>query len=85
MERRPANQIKVTKMSSMLRVILSLTLACLAGFSIFGFMATFEPLDPDSQMTWRVIYVALFVGSIVGMILLNRRRKDTPTDQETNN
>ena len=72
-------------MSPMLRVVLSLTIACLAGFSIFGFMATFEPLDPDTQMTWRVIYVALFVGSIVGMILLNRRRKDTPTDQETNN
>lgn len=72
-------------MSPMLRVILSLTLACLAGFSIFGFMATFEPLDPDAQITWRIIYVALFVGSIVGMILLNRHRKDTPTDQETNN
>ena len=85
MESRPANQIKETKMSSMLRVILSLAIACLAGFSIFGFMATFEPLDPDTQMTWRVIYVALFVGSIIGMILLNRRRKDTPTDQETNN
>ena len=72
-------------MSPILRVILSLAMACLAGFSIFGFMATFEPLDPDTQMTWRVIYVALFVGSTVGMILLNRRRKDTPTDQGTNN
>jgi len=72
-------------MSPILRVILSLVMACLAGFSIFGFMATFEPLDPDTQMTWRIIYVALFVGSTVGMILLNRHRKDNPTDQETTN
>ena len=72
-------------MSVILRIVLSLPLVSLALYSIFGFMATFEPLDPDTQMTWRVIYVALFVGSLVGMILLNRRRKDTPTDQETNN
>ena len=72
-------------MSVILRIVLSLPLVSLALFSIFGFMATFEPLEPDTQMTWRVIYVALFVGSSVGMILLNRRRKDTPTDQETNN
>lgn len=83
MEIRPAKQIKETKMSPMLRVVLSLAIACLTGFSIFGFMATFEPLDPDTQMTWRVIYIALFIGSICGLILLNRRRKDTPTDQET--
>ena len=70
-------------MNVMLRVVLSLVMAVLGCFSIFGFMATFEPLDADTQITWRVIYVALFVGSIVGMILLNRRRKDTPTDQET--
>jgi hypothetical protein len=67
----------------MLRVVLSLALACLAGFSIFGFMATFEPLEADVQMTWRVIYVALFVVSLAGLILLNRRRKDNQTDQET--
>jgi len=70
-------------MNVMLRVVLSLVMAVLGCFSIFGFMASFEPLDADTQITWRVIYVALFVGSIVGMILLNRRRKDTPTDQET--
>ena len=70
-------------MNVMLRVVLSLVMAVLGCFSIFGFMATFEPLDADTQITWRVIYVALFVGSIVVMILLNRRRKDTPTDQET--
>ena len=70
-------------MSVILRIVLSLPLVSLALFSIFGFMATFEPLDPDTQMTWRMIYVALFVGSLGGLILLNRRRKDTPTDQET--
>ncbi|MBT3469985.1 MAG: hypothetical protein HOD72_07020 [Opitutae bacterium] len=70
-------------MNVILRIVLSLPLVSLALFSIFGFIATFEPLDPDTQMTWRVIYIILFVASLVGMILLNRRRKDTPTDQET--
>ena len=70
-------------MSPMLRVVLSLTIACLAGFSIFGFMATFEPLAPDTQMTWRVIYGTSFFGSLVGLTLLNRRRQDTKNDQET--
>ena len=72
-------------MNVILRIVLSLPLVSLALFSIFGFIATFEPLDPDTQMTWRVIYIILFVASLVGMILLNRRRKDTPTDQGTNN
>ena len=71
-------------MSPLLRVVLSLAMACLAGFSIFGFMATFEPLDPDTQMTWRMIYVALFVVSIAGLILINRHRKQTANDQKTN-
>ena len=70
-------------MNVILRIVLSLPLVSLALFSIFGFIATFEPLDPDTQMTWRVIYIILFVASLVGMILLNRRRKDTPTDQGT--
>ena len=68
-------------MSPMLRVVLSLPMAGLGCFCVFGFMATFEPLEPDVQMTWRVIYVALFVGSLVGLILLNRRREDTQPDQ----
>ena len=71
-------------MNPLLRVVLNLALAGLACFSVFGFMATFEPLEPDTQMTWRVIYVALFVASIAGLIIVNRRRKNTQTDQETN-
>jgi len=82
MESRIATQIKVTQMNTMLRVVLNLALTGLAGFCTLGFMATFEPLDADTQMTWRVIYGALFVGSLVGLIVVNRSRKDTRTDQE---
>ena len=70
-------------MNPLLRVVLSLALAGLACFSIFGFMATFEPLEADVQMTWRVIYGILFVVALAGLIILNRRRKDTQPDQET--
>ena len=71
-------------MSVILRIVLSVPLVSLAFFSIFGFMATFEPLEADTQMTWRVIYVAMFVVSIAGLILINRHRKQTANDQKTN-
>ena len=72
-------------MNVMLRVVLSLVMAVLGCISIFGFMATFEPLDADTQMTWRVIYGILFMVCLIGLILINRRCKQTPNDQETNN
>ena len=69
----------------MLRLLLNIGPALLAHFSIFGFMATFESLDADTQMTWRVIYGILFMVCLIGLILINRRCKQTPNDQETNN
>ncbi|MFP6872755.1 MAG: hypothetical protein VCA55_04525 [Verrucomicrobiales bacterium] len=67
-------------MNRMLRVVLSLALGALACFSIFGFMATFEPIDPTTRMTWRVIYVILFLASNVGLIIFNLPRKNNRTD-----
>ena len=33
-------------------------------FSVFGFMATFEPVE--NQLIWRSFYAALFLGSLLG-------------------
>jgi hypothetical protein len=63
------------KFKSMLKIVarIIMTLWCLGIvlFSVFGFMATFEPLPLSTQMTWRVVYSAVGLLSILGVIGLN--------------
>lgn len=46
-------------------------LLAVAGFCGFGFLATFEPLDPATQVTWRVIYGLVGLSSLASIILLD--------------
>ena len=69
-------------MNRVLRLALSLILGALACFSIFGFLATFEPLDPDTRMTWRAVYSVLFIASVAGSFMINLSRRDNRVDDE---
>jgi hypothetical protein len=46
-------------MLSVLRMLASLVLWVVVGYCAFGFLATFEPLPPAMQWTWRVIFVVV--------------------------
>ena len=50
-------------MMFVLRSLASLVLWVVVGFCAFGFLATFEPLPPVMQWTWRVIYAAVGLGA----------------------
>ena len=41
------------------RILASILLLAVAGFCVFGFMATFEPLDPGAQLVGRIFYGAV--------------------------
>jgi hypothetical protein len=47
----------------------------LAAYCIFGFVATFEPMEPSKQITWRVIYVVAALASIAAVAWNIRTRK----------
>lgn len=50
------------------RVIARVALLAVGGFCVFGFMATFEPLDASTQLTWRVVYGLVGLASLAGAI-----------------
>jgi hypothetical protein len=65
-----------------LRVLAAVCLLPVVLFCGFGFLATFEPLDPSIQMTWRVIY-GLIAASCLGAIArlsFARRRGNASED-----
>jgi hypothetical protein len=41
------------------RALAAIIVVAIAAFCVFGFMATYEPLDPGAQITWRIIYGAI--------------------------
>ncbi len=43
-------------MTVIVRLLLALVLLALVAFCAFGFLATFEPLDRSTQVTWRLIH-----------------------------
>lgn len=49
-------------MPLLVRIITVMVLIAASAFCVFGFMATFEPIDRNGQMTWRMIYG--LVGSL---------------------
>lgn len=61
-------------MRQVIRIIYALLLVCVAVFSAFGFMATFEPSDFD-VVIWRIGYAAVGVGAIVAAVWLLVPRK----------
>ncbi|MCA9141057.1 MAG: hypothetical protein KDB00_30010 [Planctomycetales bacterium] len=60
--------------SSVVRVALALLLLGPILFCVFGFVATFEPMEPSTQWTFRLIYGGVGAGlSITSLALLVRR------------
>ena len=63
-------------MPSLARLFVALLLLAVLGFCILGFMATFEPLEPGTQLTWRIIYGTLggLCAAAIAWLLLARRK-----------
>ena len=60
------------------RVIAVVTLLAVAGFCVFGFMATFEALDASTQLIWRVVYGLVGLASLAGVVWIALPRKQRP-------
>jgi hypothetical protein len=59
-------------MKTLVRILASLPLLAIAGFCVFGFLASFEP---GNGMQWKVGYAALGWGCVAGAIALLPRRR----------
>jgi uncharacterized membrane protein YuzA (DUF378 family) len=63
-------------MNLLIKTFLALSLLGLFTFCIFGFLATFEQLDPITQMIWRFIYTIAGFGAISAILLcLSQKRR----------
>ncbi|MCE9619942.1 MAG: hypothetical protein K8R92_08530 [Planctomycetes bacterium] len=58
-------------MKAMARFLISLPLIAVAGFCVFGFLASFEP--GTHQWSWRGTYGLAFLFTVWGMISIWRR------------
>ena len=56
-----------------MRILLTLILLCVVAFSAFGFMATYEPMDDGSHLTWRIGYGIAIVASLFGVVRALRK------------
>lgn len=56
-----------------MRVIIVLLLLCVVAFSAFGFMASYEPIDDGSHLTWRIGYGIAIVASLFGVVRTLRK------------
>jgi len=50
------------------RLFASLVLVSLAGFCLFGFLATYEPVDPASAARWRLVWGTVGGLSVLGLL-----------------
>ena len=50
-----------------LRILFTLALLPVLGFSVFGILATFEPLPVETQWLWRGIYGFVGAGCLFGI------------------
>lgn len=55
-------------MKTVVKLLLSLLLAGVASFCVFGFLCTYEPLPPRVQMTWRVIYAVVGLAGLGALV-----------------
>ena len=62
----------------MIRMAALLLLVVVFLFCIFGFLATFEPLDRSVQLTWRIVYVVAGAGALAGLVRMARRAATKP-------
>ena len=69
----PASQTagsKLAPVNFVSRLLCSLPLGMVAGFCLFGFIATFEPMPPVDQWLWRSVYCCAGAGSILSIAWL---------------
>jgi hypothetical protein len=59
-------------MKTILRILAGLALLAVACFCVFGFFASFEP---GNGLLWKVVYGALFLGCLFGVVALFRRKR----------
>ncbi len=60
-------------MSSLRHRTSPVLLLAVAAFCVFGFLATFEPMQAAKQWTWRAIYVVVGGCSLAGVASSFRR------------
>lgn len=67
------------------RIALALVLLPPIGFCLFGFAATFEPMDAATAWTFRAIYAAVGLGLTMTILMLVFRRPaaDSPSASES--
>ena len=62
------------------RAVVALVLLAVAAFCVFGFLATFEPIDPEAQLIWRAVYGGVGLGCVAGAVWLILAHKAQPRD-----
>ena len=60
-----------------IRMVAMLLLLALLLFCVFGFLATFEPMDHFVQITWRIVYGVAGVVVLAGFVRMARRAVTT--------
>jgi hypothetical protein len=70
------------QLPAVLRVFAAVCFVPVILFCCFGFMATFEPLEPAVQMTWRVIYSLMAVSCIgaIARLAFAKKRLSSSTE-----
>ena len=58
-----------------MRIVAAILLLAVVGFCVFGFMATFEPLDRSTQLFWRTAYGVVGVVCLAAAVWTLRPRK----------
>jgi hypothetical protein len=58
-----------------IRIILTLFIVVMLACCLFGFMATFEPIERNVQLAWRASYVAGTIICAVGLVRVWRPRR----------
>ena len=62
---------------AILKLIGAVFLLAVAGFCVFGFLASFEPLLPTEQWAFRGLYTVLGLACLAGAVRLAWPRKPT--------
>ncbi len=72
-----------TTMKTLARIIGALALLGMAGFCVFGFMASFEYSETAKRLPWQMGYGALGIVCLSGAVMLLRPRHRSSTQSST--
>ncbi|MCB1088257.1 MAG: hypothetical protein KDM63_14505 [Verrucomicrobiae bacterium] len=62
-------------MNQATRIVGATLMLAVMAFCGFGFLATFEPLDASTQLTWRIVYGLVGLACLGGIVALFVPRK----------